>query len=904
MKTDELREKYLAFFESKGCVRRASDVLIPRDDKTVLFTPAGMNQFKNQFLGIGPIDFTRATTCQKCLRTGDISNVGVTAYHHTFFEMLGNFSFGDYFKKEAIHWAWEFLTSKKWLGLDGERLSVTVYLDDDEAYGIWHDEVKVPANRITRCDESENFWPASAPSQGPDGVCGPCSEIYYLPPGSEKTVEIWNLVFTQFNRVGAPPNNLQPLPKKNIDTGMGLERCASTLQGVLSNFEIDILKPMCFAAGNALGLKYDYAAAHGRACRRIADHVRACTFAIHEGALPGSDKENYIVRLLLRRAALEGYLLGKHDPFLHTLVPAIVAGMKAAYPEITQTVESVANVIREEEHQFLTIVDRGMPKFQKLADKAKSSGGVLSGEAAFDLHQTDGFLIELTESLAASAGLTVDRAAFDRCKKDHEAKSGSGAFANSVMAGGPIDSLRKQGGTTFLGYESTVANDCKIVGIVSAGQLVAEFSSVGHAEPIGIALDKTPFYGESGGQVGDVGTLTSAFGEPGCVSPRTDSQSGQVRGLTHPGSPIAIGNDLEFDVIDTQKDGDLWIHVGTLKRGKLSVGQTVTATVDAERRSGIRRAHSATHILHHALRQSLGDQATQRGSKVDRDTFRFDFTHGQPVSEAELQTIETEINARIAEGSAVTTRLLPIDEARKLGAMALFGEKYPDNVRVVSMGDWSIELCGGTHLTNSGQVGFCKIVAEEPVAKGVRRISAVTGAKALDRVRQTESLVKELCVALKAPADELGKRITALQDELRDAKRELAKHASQAAAGAVDTLIANAESIGGVRVITHLAENVTRDAIREMIDTLRDKAAPAAILIGAVIDGKVSLTAAVTKDLIARGLSAGDCVKLAAKQVGGGGGGRPDMAEAGGKDPSKLADALKAGADYFRSKLG
>ncbi len=871
MKTDELREKYLAFFESKGCTRRPSDVLIPRDDKTVLFTPAGMNQFKNQFLGIGPIEFTKATTSQMCLRTGDISNVGITAYHHTFFEMLGNFSFGDYFKKEAIHWAWEFLTSKKWLGLDPERLSVTVYLDDDEAFGIWHDEVKVPASRITRCDESENFWPASAPSQGPDGVCGPCSEIYYLPPGSEKTVEIWNLVFTQFNRVGAPPNNLHPLPKKNIDTGMGLERCASTLQGVLSNFEIDILKPMCIAAAEAVGKKYDYAAAHGRACRRIADHVRACTFAIHEGALPGSDKENYIVRLLLRRAALEGYLLGKHDPFLHTLVPAIVAGMKAAYPEITKTVESVSNVILEEEKQFLTIVDRGMPKFQKLADKAKSSGGVLSGEAAFDLHQTDGFLIELTESLAAGAGLKVDKARFESCVKEHEAKSGSGAFSNSVMAAGPIDSLRRQGGTEFLGYEQTQST-AKIVGIIAHKELVPEFASVGNQEPIGIALDRTPFYGESGGQVGDVGTLT------------TDG--------------------VEFQIIDTQKDGDVWLHIGTLKRGKLSVGQTVTATVDAERRSGIRRAHSATHILHHALRQTLGDQATQRGSKVDRDTLRFDFTHNKPVSDEELQAIENEINLRVAEGAAVTTKLLPIAEAKQLGAMALFGEKYPDHVRVVRMGDWSIELCGGTHLTNSGQVGFCKLVAEEPVAKGVRRISAVTGPKALEKTRQLESLVKELCVTLKAPADELTKRIAALQDELRDTKRELSKLTSQAAAGTINDLIAQAETIGGVRVIAHLAENATRDAIREMIDLIRDKAAPAAVLIGAVIDGKVSLTAAVSKDLIAKGLHAGDCVKAAAKIVGGGGGGRPDMAEAGGKDPSKLADAIKAGADYFRAKLG
>jgi alanyl-tRNA synthetase len=870
MKTDELREKYLAFFESKGCVRRSCDVLIPRDDKTVLFTPAGMNQFKNQFLGIGPIEFTRATTCQMCLRTGDISNVGVTAYHHTFFEMLGNFSFGDYFKKEAIHWAWEFLTTKKWLGLDPERLSVTVYLDDDEAFGIWHDEVKVPASRITRCDESENFWPASAPSQGPDGVCGPCSEIYYLPPGSEKTVEIWNLVFTQFNRVGAPPNNLQPLPKKNIDTGMGLERCASTLQGVLSNFEIDILKPMCVAAGEAVGKKYDYAAPHGRACRRIADHVRACTFAIHEGALPGSDKENYIVRLLLRRAALEGYLLGKQDPFLHTLVTAIVAGMKAAYPEITKTVESVANVIREEEQQFLTIVDRGMPKFQKLADQAKSRGGVLSGAAAFDLHQTDGFLIELTESLAAQSGLTVDKAGFAACVKEHETKSGSGAFANSVMAAGPMDSLRKRGGTTFLGYEATKASS-QIVGIIANGELVTDFATVGHEQPIGIALDKTPFYGESGGQVGDTGRLTS--------------------------------DGVEFEVLDTQKDGDLWLHIGRLKQGKLTVGQTVTATVDADRRAGIRRAHSATHILHHALRQTLGGQATQRGSKVDRDVLRFDFTHNKPVSDDELQTIETEINARIAEGSAVTTKLMPIAEARELGAMALFGEKYPDNVRVVRMGDWSIELCGGTHLTNSGQVGFCKLVAEEPVAKGVRRISAVTGPKALEKTRQLESLVKELCTQLKAPADELPKRLGALQDELRDVKRELAKLNSQAAAGAIDDWIAQAESINGVRIVTHLAENATRDSIREMIDLIREKAAPAAILIGAVIDGKVSLSAAVSKDLIAKGLHSGDCVKTAAKIVGGGGGGRPDMAEAGGKDPSKLTDALNAGADYFRSKL-
>ena len=495
-------------------------------------------------------------------------------------------------------------------------------------------------------------------------------------------------------------------------------------------------------------------------------------------------------------------------------------------------------------------------------------------------------MIELTESLATEAGLKVDKARFDACVKEHEAKSGSGAFSNSVMAAGPIDSLRRQGGTEFLGYEATQST-AKIVGIIANGDLVGQVSNLPvnqaesshgqvenlpHEKPIGIALDRTPFYGESGGQVGDVGTLTA--------------------------------DGVEFQILDTQKDGDVWLHIGTVKKGKLTVGQSVTATVDAERRSGIRRAHSATHILHHALRQTLGDQATQRGSKVDRDTLRFDFTHNKPVSDEELQAIENEINFRVAEGAAVTTKLLPIAEAKQLGAMALFGEKYPDHVRVVRMGDWSIELCGGTHLTNSGQVGFCKLVAEEPVAKGVRRISAVTGPKALEKTRQLESLVKELCVTLKAPADELTKRITALQDELRDTKRELSKLNSQAAAGTIDDLIANAETIGGVRVIAHLAENATRDAIREMIDLIRDKAAPAAVLIGAVIEGKVSLTAAVSKDLIAKGLHAGDCVKAAAKVVGGGGGGRPDMAEAGGKDPSKLADAIKAGADYFRAKLG
>ncbi len=870
MKTDELREKYLAFFESKGCVRRPTDVLVPKDDPTVLFTPAGMNQFKNQFLGIGPVEFTRATTSQKCLRTGDIGNVGITAYHHTFFEMLGNFSFGDYFKKEAIHWAWEFLTTKKWLGLDASRLNVTVYMDDDEAFQIWNKEIGLDPSRISREDEGENFWPASAPSQGPDGVCGPCSEIYYLPPGAMKTVEIWNLVFTQFNRVGSPPNNLQPLPKKNIDTGMGLERCASTLQGVLSNFEIDILKPICQAAGEIVGVKYEYAAPQGRALRRIADHVRACSFALHEGCGPGPEKENYIVRLLLRRASMEGFLLGTREPFLSQLVPVVAEMMKQPYPEFGQTVEAVQNAIQEEEKQFLRVVESGVGRFQKLVDAAKKSGSkVLSGEAAFDLHQTDGFLIELTESLAANEGLTVDMAQFKECKGKHKETSGRGAFSNSVMSAGPLDTLRQTGGTQFLGYDTTSA-DAEVVGIIADGQLATSFDKTD--AQIAVVLNRSPLYGEAGGQVGDAGKLS--------------------------------GSGVEFEVQDTQRDGELLVHIGILKSGKLAVGAKVHAVADSSRREAIRRAHSATHILHHALRTYLGENATQRGSKVQQDELRFDFAHPKGLTHDELLKIEDEINARIADGAPINTKLMPIAEARTLGAMALFGEKYPDNVRVVRMGDFSTELCGGTHLSNTGQVGLCRVIRDELVAAGIRRITCFTGPKAIARIRETENIVKESAALLKSQPDDLPRKIEALQNELRDAKKELAKYAGQSLAETAGKLVASAETIGTAKLIVAEVKDITRDQLKEFTDRIREKAPSAAILLGLIADDKLAFIAAVSKDLTAKSLSAGDCVKAAAKLAGGGGGGRPDLAEAGGKDITKLAEALAAGADYFRGKLG
>lgn len=870
MKTDDLRDAYLSFFESKGCVRRPSDVLVPHGDPTVLFTPAGMNQFKNQFLGVGPIEFTKATTCQKCIRTGDIGNVGVTAYHHTFFEMLGNFSFGDYFKREAIHWAWEFLTGKKWLGLDPTRLTITVYLDDDEASNIWNKEIGVPVERISRCDEYENFWPAGAPTDGPDGVCGPCSEIYYHTPGAPKPVEIWNLVFTQFNRVGAPPNNLKPLPKNNIDTGMGLERTASVLQGVITNFEIDTLKPIVLAAAETVGQKYELEGATGRPLRRIADHVRACTMCIHEGVQPGPSKQGYIVRQLLRRALLEGYLLGKRDPFLSQVVPMVVEMMKRPYPDLVASQEIVQNVIREEEKQFLGVIDRALPKYERLAQKA-GKGGMISGKEAHDLHSQEGFLIELIEAMAARDEVKVDRKGFEACVRDHEIRSGSGAFADSVMAEGPIDAIRKAiGKSEFLGYSDETGTG-KVAGIIADGKLVNDFAEVDSAAPIGVVLDRTPFYGEIGGQVGDTGKLeTKSF---------------------------------VLDVTDTQRDGDLVVHIGRLKSGKITVGDEAKAVIDAERRAGIRRAHSATHILHHALQTVLGPNAMQRGSKVEDDVLRFDFAHKQAMTPAEVIAVEREINARIADGATVKTDVVDIKTAREKGAKALFGEKYPDLVRMVSMGDFSLELCGGTHLSNTGQVGLTRVISEEPVAAGVRRIVAYTGEKAIESVRDQDNLIKQLQQQLRAGLpSELPAKVTQLQEELREVKQELSEYTKQSVAIESQKLLAAAEIINGVKVICRRLEKITRDQLRAYVDELRGKGGSVALLLAAVIDDKVALIAAVTKDVQLK-VKASDSIREAAKMVGGGGGGRPDLAEAGGKDPTKIDAALEAALTTYRKAL-
>ena len=833
MKADELREAYLAFFESKGCVRRPSDVLVPRWDPSVLFTPAGMNQFKDHFLGKCKLEFTRATTCQKCLRTGDIDNVGRTPRHHTFFEMLGNFSFGDYFKREAIHWAWEFLTARNWLNIAPEKLSITVYEDDDEAYRIWSDEIGVPATRITRMGEDDNFWPASAPSQGPDGVCGPCSEIFYsMPDGSD--VEIWNLVFTQFNRQGSPPDNLSPLPSRNIDTGMGLERTCAMLQGVESNFHIDILRPLVEAVAEVCGRVYEPASDDGRRMRRIADHVRACTFAIHENVLPGNNEEKYVVKRLLRRAVLDGRQMGMREPFLHHLPPMVAQLMRNPYPELGDTTERVAGVIEREEESFLATIDGGLDRIERLfAAIGKGGGSVVAGEDAAELYTTYGFPPELLETLAAERNCSFDWTGFKAAMEAHGQKSGAGRSVE-VFTSGPLDALKQtMHGSEFVGYDTTEAAG-KVIGIIAQNALCDSLAEVGHAAPVTIVLDSTPFYGESGGQVGDSGRLNW----PG--------------GL--------------FEVSDTQREGGFMLHVGHLRKGRLDLGQTVTAEVDAARRAALRRAHSATHLLHAALQHFLGSHAVQQGSKVDADLLRFDFSHTSLIDEETLTRIEGMVNERVLAAVPVSARLLPLADARHEGAMMLFGEKYPDVVRMVTMDGVSRELCGGTHVTSTGQIGLVRIVAEESVSAGTRRISAVTGSRALDRMRQTEQALAEAAGALKVAVAEVPQRIAAVIKELKDLKK--AKPTPAAGVGP-EALLAAATEVGGTRIIVADMQGGDAGAMRQAIDLLRRKASPIAVLLGSVEGDKVTLVAGISKELEARGLSAGTWIRAAAAAVGG-----------------------------------
>lgn len=930
MKSDELREKYLDFFEARGHSREPSDVLVPTWDPSVLFTPAGMNQFKDHFLGKVKLDFTRATTCQKCLRTGDIDNVGRTAYHHTFFEMLGNFSFGDYFKREAIHWAWEFLTDKKWLGIDPERLTVSVYLDDDEASKIWADEIGVPQGKIERLDEDENFWPANAPSRGPDGVCGPCSEIFYHDDFGDE-VEVWNLVFTQYHRVGTPPDNLRPLPSKNIDTGMGFERAAACLQGVQTNFHIDTLQPIVDAAAEVCGIEYEFESDTGRRLRRITDHVRACTMAVHENVYPGPNKEKYVIRRLLRRAVLDGHQMGMREPFLYQLTPVVVEMMRSAYPDLAETVDRVVRVVKQEEDAFLGTIDAGLNRIERIFDDMRREGRTMvRGDDIFFMLDTHGFPVELFEQIAAEHNFMFDWPGFREILKGR-----GGGRTGPIFPDGPIDALKRTvHRTEFVGYETTEA-EAKVLGIIAQEHLCDQLQEEGREQEVTIVLDRTPFYGESGGQVGDSGEI--------------------------------VGEGFRFEVTDTRKSGELTLHVGHLGEGKISLGETIAARVDAARRQGIRRAHSATHVLHYALQKNVGSHAQQQGSKVDDDWLRFDFTNMSPVSADQLVAVESDANERIAAAEPVSAQVLPLDDARQAGAMMLFGERYPDRVRMVTMGDFSRELCGGTHLDNTGDVGSLEIVTEEGVAAGTRRIVALTGEKAKQHADKTRAALTEVANALDvglldAPeavrdlvelARELKKRVSSggkasepdvkkrgnttddvnadyaqvkgalrdaartlnvspfdlpprivsLLDEVEGLKKQLAQLAESGGLSA-DALLDTAETVGETKAIVAETPGANPNLMRQLIDQLRKKADSTAVLLGAAAgESKVVLVAGVSRDLVKRGVSAGNWVKEVAPVVGGGGGGKPDMAQAGGKDPGKLAEALETAKVKIREML-
>jgi len=936
MKTDELREKYLSFFQTKGHHRQASDVLVPTWDPSVLFTPAGMNQFKDHFLGKVKLDFTRATSCQKCLRTGDIDNVGRTAYHHTFFEMLGNFSFGDYFKNEAVAWAWEFLTDKKWLGIDPARLTVTVYKDDDEAFKIWNEKIGLPTARISRLEEDENFWPASAPSQGPDGVCGPCSEIYYT-LDSGKTVEIWNLVFTQFNRVGNPPDNLRPLPSKNIDTGMGMERTASVLQNVPTNFHIDILMPIVQAASEVCGVPYQYESDHGRRLRRITDHVRACTFAIHENVYPGAKKARYVIKRLLRRAVLDGHQMGLREPFMHQLVPVVAEMMKAVYPELLQTTERVAQVMKREESDFFATIDSGLDRIGKVFHEMQSSGRVMvDGREAANLYQTHGVPPEMFQQIAAEKNYTFDWDGYRAAMGEHGEKSGGGGM--ELFETGPIETLKEAlQHCEFLGYEKT-QSDSQVKGIIvgkpKEDHLVGSIKSDAVVGMTRIVLDRSPFYGESGGQLGDSGQLRSPKGT--------------------------------FEVTDTQRSGELIIHYGKLLSGELKEGDMVTASVDEPHRDAIRRAHSATHILHHALQKTVGSHAQQQGSKVDADWLRFDFSNQEPLTEELLKRVESISNACVQEASPIDWKLVPLAVAREAGAMMLFGEKYPDPVRMVSMGSFSKELCGGTHASRTDEIGTIEILSEESVASGVRRITALTGKRAVEQRKKIEQLAGQTAALLGCTIASLGDKTMELVTAVRKLKKltggtgndaipdlvvkgkspatsadySVARAAFKQAARAVNVsleevpgrieallveqsqlhlqlqqiatsggmsiedLLGQAELVGGTQLIVAETPHANAGMMRQWIDQLRKRSAdPIAILLANCVDDKVTLIAGISQTLVERGLSAGKWITPVAEAVGGGGGGKPDLAQAGGKLPAKLPEALQVAKDTWHAML-
>jgi len=859
----ELRASFLEFFAQRGHEQLASSSLVPGNDPTLLFTNAGMVQFKDAFLGRERRDCNRAVTAQRCVRAGgkhnDLENVGYTARHHTFFEMLGNFSFGDYFKREAIGFAWEYLTEV--LRLPPERLWITVYTEDDEAADIWLKEVGVDPARFSRCGAKDNFW-----SMGETGPCGPCSEIFYDhgpeiaggPPGSpdedgDRYVEIWNLVFMQFNRDAE--GNLTPLPRPSVDTGMGLERLAAVMQGVHSNYDIDLFRHLIEAAAEATGC----ADRADKSLRVIADHIRSCAFLIADGVTPSNEGRGYVLRRIMRRAIRHGYRLGQQEPFFHRLVAPLVAEMGKAYPELGAAQQQVEHIIRLEEERFAETLEQGL----RILDEAIAglTNGCIPGETLFRLYDTYGFPLDLTADIARERGLSIDQAGFEQAM----ARQKERARAASQFGAGQEARIELEGETEFLGYERLDA-EATVVALYRDGQ---SCDSLAAGESGLVILDLTPFYGESGGQVGDRGWL--------------------------------VGEASHFEVSDTQKHGEALIcHLGTLREGTLSVGDRVEARVDAERRRATALNHSATHLLHAALRAVLGEHVQQKGSLVGPERLRFDFSHFEPVTREQLRAIEQLVNREIRENHLVETRIMSLEDAKASGAMALFGEKYADQVRVLRMGDFSTELCGGTHVKAVGDIGFMKIISEGGVASGVRRIEAVTGAGALDWVEADEGRVLRLAGLLKGGREDLDDRVAQLLERNRRLEKELEQLKSKLASAAGQDLAAQAQMIEGVRVLAARLDGADAKSLRTTLDQLKDKLGSAIIVLAAAEqDGKVSLIAGVTKDLTAR-FKAGDLIREVAAVVGGKGGGRPDMAQAGGSDAAALPEALDLVSDWVR----
>ncbi|MCM8780756.1 MAG: alanine--tRNA ligase [Candidatus Omnitrophica bacterium] len=862
MKADILREKFLNFFKSKKHKIVESDSLVPRDDPTVLFTPAGMNQFKKQFLGF-VTDFRRAATAQRCLRTDDLDKVGKTSGHHTFFEMLGNFSFGDYFKEEAIVWAWEFLTQE--LKIDKTRLWVSVYQEDDEAYNIWDKKIGIPEEKIVRLGDKENFWPSEARLKGPDGPCGPCSEIFFdwgsgcdkpdCKPGCDcsRFVEVWNLVFTQFNR--KEPGILEPLPRKNIDTGMGLERLAAVMQGVQSNFETDLFRPLTreiLVCSPAVKLPEKKELVYA-----VADHIRAITFAIYDGVLPSNEDRGYIIRKLIRKSTLHLKALGIKKPFLYKLVPVVSEIMRSVYPELERRREDIAQVVLAEEESFISTLNSSNNLFRvKFKEFLTKPDPEKVGSVAFQLYDTYGMPLELTKAWLDKQKIEFSESEFDRQLQQQRLRSKAKSLLRQEVFG-VKDIITDVKRTRFLGYKESQTK-AKILKLIKDG---TEVEQVLQGQQVKIILDKTVFYAQSGGQVADTGIITK-------------------------GKSV-------FEVTDTQKSDEVIIHIGKVKEGRFKGQDTVLAKIDFSRRMSIARNHTATHLLQAALREVLGPHIKQQGSLVAPDRLRFDFTHFKDISHPELMRIEELVNNYILDNYPLTVKQMALKIAKKTGALAFFGEKYSDEVRVVSIGNISKELCAGTHLSSTAQVGLFKIIQESSVAAGIRRIEAVTGEYAYKMVNQQANTIFEISTYLNVPGDKITEELQKRLVRIKELEKQLNRYRLDTLKASVDTFIKSAEDINGIKLVTVILEDVNMDLLRRSVDLIKEKTSRAIIASGTQTQDAVQLVLGVTADLCAQGVDAASLIKELSFEIGGSGGGRKDFAQAGGSKPNSLQSAFQ-----------